>query len=139
MLRSAESASLLITTVSATMLTMAVFTAQPWDLPVSEAEAAELDVSTGLSLDRIANADRVLPALRVETSKGEQIGEVQAVRMGRNGIEAVTVKTRGLFGAGTASVKAEDLVYMPGRNTLVSRLTGAELASQRGKQKKLRL
>jgi hypothetical protein len=141
MLRSAESASLLISAVSATMLTVAVLTTGPLVPESSPIGVQELDVSIGLPLDRVANAERVLPTLRVETSKGVKIGEVKAVKIGPQGIEAVTVKTRGLLGVGgrTATMKADDLVYMPGRNSLVSRLTGTELSNQSQKRKKARL
>jgi hypothetical protein len=141
MLRSAESVSLLITAVSASMLTLAVFTAQPLTFDNGPAPIQELDVASGLPLSRVVNPDRTLATLRVETSKGEKIGEVGAVKMGRDGIEAVTVKTRAQFGGGsvTTTIRAEDLVYMRGRNTLVSRLTRSELATQGRKPKKARL
>lgn len=140
MFRSAESVSLLITAVSATMLAMAVLTTYPAKLEPASARVTELDVSTGLSLDRVADPKHTLPTLLVETSRGERIGEVRSVKMGRGGVEAVTVKTNGLFGIGavTTTMQADDLVYMRGRNTLVSRLTGAELATK-DRPKKARL
>lgn len=138
MLRSPESLSLLITTVSASMLLIAVVTSEATPLAGAVFGPQALDVSVGVSLVAVQDAKRVLPSMPVETSKGELLGEVRSVHVGRDGTpKSVTIATRGFFGLSTitATLKAEDLVYLRDRGTLVSRLTQTEIAAQADRMK----
>jgi hypothetical protein len=143
MFRSAESVSLLITAVSGMMVVIAVATSAP--IPARDASfdynSDALDVSAGIPLNAIQDPAAVLPSMPVETSKGEQLGEVRSVKLGPKGaVQAVTVATRGLFGLTTvtATLNADDLVYLRERNSLVSRLTQSEIATQADRRVKAR-
>jgi hypothetical protein len=143
MFRSAESVSLLITAVSAMMLTIAVATSAttPARNDLFAYSTDTIDVSAGVPLTAIQEPARALPAMPVETSKGEQLGEVRSVDVGSDGVlRTVTVATRGWFGLTTvtATLNAEDLVYLRERNSLVSRLTQTEIAIQADKRPKAR-
>ena len=129
---------MLITTVSASMLLIAVATSEATPVPSAVFGPQALDVSTGVSLVTVQDPKRVLPSMDVETSKGEKLGEVLSVHVGRDGTpKSVTIATRGFFGlsTATATLKAEDLVYLRDRGTLVSRLTQTEIAVQADRMK----
>jgi hypothetical protein len=138
--RSAESLSLFITAVSAAMLMIAVATSEA--TPAGDTHTLEtVDVSTGVPLKAIQNPAEVLPSMAVETSAGEQLGHVRSVDLGPDGaIESVTVATRGWFGLTTvtATLSADDLVYVRDRNSLASRLTPTEIAARAEKRVKIR-
>lgn len=139
MFRSAESLSLFITAVSAAMLTIAVATSEA--TPMRDTYSLEtVDVSAGVPLKAIQNPADVLPSMAVETSTGEELGKVRSVDLGADGaIESVTVATRGWFGLTTmtATLNADDLVYVRDRNSLASRLTQIEMAARADKRVKV--
>lgn len=144
MFRSAESISLLITAVSAVMLAIAIVTADssPTREPAPAGRAGELDVSEAVPLDVIQNPAAVLPSMPVETSSGDMIGNVRSVEVGPDGrVQTVTFTTRGWFGLvnALATISADDLVYMRGRSSLVSRLTHTEIAARASTRVKARL
>lgn len=132
LLRSDEAMPILISGVSAMMLSVAVLSADPvkTEPRSSMASVTEADVSSGVPLNEVPNPSRTLSAATVQTSKGEKIGEVRAVEIGSDGTpRAVKVATNGLLGLGTLtkSISANDLIYVKDRNILVSRLTKAEI------------
>jgi hypothetical protein len=140
MFRSAESLSLFITAVSAAMLTIAVATSEA--TPMRDSYAVEsVDVSTGVPLQAIQSPADVLPSMVVETSKGELLGRVRSVNVDPDGeVKTVTVVMPGWFGltAATATLNADDLVYLRDRNSLASRLTQTEIAARSDKPLKTR-
>jgi hypothetical protein len=140
MFRSAESLSLFITAVSAAMLTIAVATSEA--TPMRDSYAVEsVDVSSGVPLQAIQSPADVLPSMVVETSKGELLGRVRSVNVDPDGeVKTVTVVMPGWFGltAATATLNADDLVYLRDRNSLASRLTQTEIAARSDKPLKTR-
>lgn len=123
------------------MLVIAVATSAPARDARFAYNADALDVSAGIPLNAIQDPAAVLPAMPVKTSKGEQLGEVRSVKLGPDGaVQGVTVATRGLFGLTTVTttLNPNDLVYLRERNSLVSRLTQTEMATQAGGRVKAR-
>jgi len=140
MFRSAESLSLFITAISAAMLTVAVATSEATpsrELPTIET----VDVSAGVPLKAIQNPADVLPSMTVETSQGEQLGRVRSVDLDPDGaVQSVTIATPSWFGltTATATLNADDLVYLRDRHSLASRLTPTEVAAKSDRRVKLR-
>jgi hypothetical protein len=134
---SAESASIVISTISAALLTVAVTTTEPVGVAVSElwqlgsANAQALDLAHGTPAADIADPN-ILKNIRVESSTGDKIGNSTAPTLNAQGkVIAIGVSMGGLFGVGTTVKKmdAADLIYLHGRRTLVSRLTKSEIAA----------
>lgn len=135
--QSAESASILISTVSAALLAAAVVTTQPvglalaslWD--VEPANARTHDLSHGTPAAELRDPS-VLKNVRVESSTGDKIGDATAPMLDARGkIVSIDVAMGGgLFGVGAVVKKmdAADLIYLHERKTLVSRLTKSEIS-----------
>jgi hypothetical protein len=138
MFSSAESASLVISTISAGLLTVAVMTTTPVDVALSKlfqadaANAAVFDLAHGVPAAEVANP-KVLHGVRVESSTGDKIGQSTTATVGADGKVAVVGVTMGggIFGVGSVvkKVDANDLIYLHARRTLVSRLTKSEIAT----------
>lgn len=135
---SAESASILISTISAGLLAAAVMTTEPVGVALSQlfdlgsANAQALDLAHGTPAAEIADPG-ALKNIRVESSTGDTIGSSTAPTLDAQGkVIAIGVSMGGgLFGVG-ATVKrmdAADLIYLHERRTLVSRLTKSEIAA----------
>lgn len=135
---SAESASIMISTFSAALLTVAVMTTTPVGVAVTNlwgvetAIAGALDLSHGKPAAELADP-HLLRNVRVESSTGDKIGVSTTPMLNAQGkVTALGVAMGGgLFGVGAVEKKmdAADLIYLPERRTLVSRLTKSEIAA----------
>lgn len=135
---SAESASILISTISAALLSAAVMTTEPVGVALSQifdlgpANAQALDLAHGTPATEITNPS-ALKNVRVESSTGEKIGSSTVPTLDAEGrVTAIGVAMHGsLFGIGAIEKKmdAADLIYLHERRTLVSRLTISEIAA----------
>lgn len=135
---SAESASVVISTFSAALLTVAVMSTTPVSIALDKltnfntAKANDaLDLAHGIPVTEIANAS-LLDRIRVESSTGETIGISTAPAFDTDGkIVAIGITMDGgLFRRDTVKrMKAADLIYLRDRKTLVSRLTKSEIAA----------
>jgi hypothetical protein len=132
------------TALGALTLSAAVFAAGPAATPTKPAQTtlaavSEAEVSSGTPLHEVPDPSHALARSVVQTSKGEKIGEVEAVELGRDGkVKSVKVATTGMLGLGTLtkSIGASDLIYVKQRNILVSRLTKREINALPASRKK---
>jgi hypothetical protein len=94
------------------------------------APLTERDMSKGLPLDKVGKPTQTLSTAAVETENGYMLGEVKSVEVGSNGDpRTVNVVTGGFLGVGqhVVPIRANDLVYLPDRNLLVTSMTKKEV------------
>jgi hypothetical protein len=90
----------------------------------------ELDVrGTGIGLQEVVRPQATLRDVKVETSDGEAVGEVQTVILGDAGTPSrLIIDAESLLGdAEPIEIDASQFVYDPDRNVLVTDLTANEI------------
>jgi len=92
----------------------------------------DAEIAAGVSLTHILRPERTLVSKVVQTTMGEEVGRIAAVALDADGEPAmVTISLAKTLGASRASARiaADNLLYLPKRDALVTRFTEAETAS----------
>lgn len=109
----------------------------------ASARIPESEIAAGISLFDLDRADEVLPSKIVQTTTGEEVGRVARVLIAPDGApKAVEIQFAKRLGAKRqkARVDPENLIYLPGREAVVTRFNEAEIAQllREGKDESLR-
>jgi len=139
---SQESVSFTFTGAAALALVAAVSWA--WFPPaggIARSDAAhasripDAEIAAGVSLTHLHKADRALASKVVQTTMGEEVGRVISVSLQSDGTpKSVRVSLSKTLDASrhTVRIDVENLLYLTGRDVLVTRFTKAETAELLG-------